>query len=233
MFKAVLFDLDRTIFNIDIPEKEALTHVHKTYIDPQINCDQFIAAYKKENEKWWYKRSRNEASLNDVRHNSMTDALNALNTEISVSVETLYMAYANKAQEYWQMYNGALESIARLREKGLKTAIITNGFSVVQRVKIKQMNLEPYFDFFTISDEVNMAKPSAEIFHFTLEKLGVSAGESLYVGDNLHDDYNGAKNAAIPFLWFNEHGQENHVGGAEFSDYENLLPAVENITLEL
>lgn len=229
MLKAILFDLDRTIFNIDIPEREALAHLHETYIDKRISQDDFIATYKRENEKWWYKRSRHEATLEDVRHNSMTDALAALGTSVDISIQQFYMEYSEKAQEFWSMYEGALDAIAALREAGLKTAIITNGFSVVQRVKIAQMNLEPYFDYFTISDEVDMAKPDAAIFHHTTKELGVTSDESLYVGDNLHDDYNGAKNAEMRFLWFNEHAQENTEGVPEFSDYAQLLPLLKSL----
>jgi len=58
---------------------------------------------------------------------------------------------------------------------------------------IKTYGLEGLFNVVVVSGAVNKRKPSPEIFNRTLNALGVSAAETVFVGDTMDADIEGAK----------------------------------------
>ena len=60
-----------------------------------------------------------------------------------------------------------------------------------------------YFDPIVISDEHGWRKPHANIFIDTLDTLGVTPEDALYVGDSVADDVVGAKGAGLDVAWVN------------------------------
>jgi len=65
-----------------------------------------------------------------------------------------------------------------------------------------------HFDAVVISEDVGFRKPRREIFDATLERLGVSGGEAIHVGDNLHADVQGAAAAGIASVWITRRVRE-------------------------
>jgi putative hydrolase of the HAD superfamily len=96
-----------------------------------------------------------------------------------------------------------LEVAAR---QGIRTALVTNGPSEVQRAKLARVGLADAFDAVLISAELGVAKPDAGIFAAALAALGVTAGEVWHVGDSLEFDVAGAQAAGIEGVWVNRHG---------------------------
>lgn len=76
--------------------------------------------------------------------------------------------------------------LTKLKEKNYKLGLITDGFSVTQRNKIKALDIENLFDLIVISEEFGTEKPNLknyEIFHqFNTE-------EYYYIGDNVSKDF--------------------------------------------
>jgi putative hydrolase of the HAD superfamily len=56
------------------------------------------------------------------------------------------------------------------------------------------------------SGEVGVSKPNPGIFYAAMERLGATAEESLYVGDNYWADVVGAKRAGLTPVLFDPHG---------------------------
>jgi HAD superfamily hydrolase (TIGR01509 family) len=61
--------------------------------------------------------------------------------------------------------------------------------------------LREHLDVIAVSDVRGFRKPRPEIFQETLGGLGVSAAETLHVGDNLHADVAGAGPLGIRTVW--------------------------------
>ncbi len=48
---------------------------------------------------------------------------------------------------------GALETLARIRDRGIRLALITNGSAELQRGKIRRFDLERFFDASLVEGE--------------------------------------------------------------------------------
>jgi HAD superfamily hydrolase (TIGR01509 family) len=76
-----------------------------------------------------------------------------------------------------------VEIIAQLR-KTYKTTLLSNAPSAVIREILAEHDLEKYFDVIIVSSEVGYVKPSPEIFNLTLEELGLTVAEAIFIDDN-------------------------------------------------
>ena len=96
---------------------------------------------------------------------------------------------------------GVHEALSSLRARGLRTAIVTNGRSDIQRAKIEQMGIGSLVDIVITSEEIGVKKPEAGIFQSALSALGVTAQEALFVGDNPRSDVAGPAAIGIRTVW--------------------------------
>lgn len=108
-----------------------------------------------------------------------------------------------------------------LREKGLKTGLITNTFSD-ERDMILSSPLYPLFDAAMISYEQGISKPNPEIYKRAVQSLGVTLQECLYVGDGGSNELTGARDLgmqAIQCTWFRDLAYEPHIPSPLFEDF--------------
>jgi len=104
----------------------------------------------------------------------------------------------------------------------VKVAIITNGTTQRQKAKIRNTNLNNYFDTIIISEEVGFAKPDKRIFELALNKLNVHPEDALFVGDDIEKDIGGCQNADIKGLWFNPHMKKNDTEITPYAEIHSL-----------
>ncbi len=114
------------------------------------------------------------------------------------------------------------EVIAALKERDLRVGVCSN-FSHSQTALrvLEDADLRWQFDAIIISDAVTWRKPRPEIFQATLASLGVSAEETLHVGDSLKADVAGAQPLGIRTAWITR--QIEDPDGA-LAEYEGPAP---------
>src|SRR4029077_8046466 len=78
-----------------------------------------------------------------------------------------------------------------------KMAIITNGFAETHEAKIARLEISRFFDTVILAGEMHLAKPDPAIFRHAMSTLGVTAAESVMVGDRFDRDIAGAHAAGI------------------------------------
>lgn len=81
-----------------------------------------------------------------------------------------------------------------------KTALLSN-FPASLRVLLGQLGLADTFDAILISGEVGVVKPNARIYQLAAERLGVPAGDCLFV-DDFVENVAGARAAGMQALHF-------------------------------
>lgn len=82
-----------------------------------------------------------------------------------------------------------------VRERGLKTGLITNGSAEIQRPKIEMLSLESCFDEIIVCGEIGVQKPESAPFREMAKRLCLPESALLYVGDDPVRDVEGARNA--------------------------------------
>jgi FMN phosphatase YigB (HAD superfamily) len=87
----------------------------------------------------------------------------------------------------------------------LPLALVSNGNSAMQRMKLGVCKLENRFDYIFIAQEVGYSKPKPQIYAQAVEAVGVAAQECLMVGDNLEKDIEGAQRAGLQAAWMRRH----------------------------
>ncbi|MBO1911818.1 HAD-IA family hydrolase, partial [Microvirga sp. 3-52] len=108
------------------------------------------------------------------------------------------------------LVEGAVELCDNL--SAYRMAIITNGFTEVQKSRIEGSPLCNMFEHMIVSEEVGYQKPEKEIFDHTFSKLQLTnSAKVLIVGDSLTSDIQGGINYGIDTCWFNPHLKENNL----------------------
>ena len=88
-----------------------------------------------------------------------------------------------------------------------KMAIITNGFAETHEAKIARLELSRFFDTVVLAGEMELAKPDPAVFRHAMGALGVSADESVMVGDRFDRDITGAQAAGMRAIWVNSRNE--------------------------
>lgn len=99
------------------------------------------------------------------------------------------------------------ELLDRLQKEGIGRGIISNGAGSWQRLKLAALGLNDYFSeenlFF--SDERGLAKPETGMFRLALESCGLTASETIFVGDSPVSDVPGALAVGLTVIWLNRY----------------------------
>ena len=93
-----------------------------------------------------------------------------------------------------------------LRAKGYKTGLITNGYPYLQYAKVDMLGLRECFDEIMVTGDYGIHKPDRGIFDIMREKLSLSPEEMVYVGDNPINDIEGARGAGWKTVWMKSTG---------------------------
>jgi putative hydrolase of the HAD superfamily len=103
-------------------------------------------------------------------------------------------------------YPGALETLAAVRGRGIRTALLTNGEARNQRRSVERHSLEQYFDCIIIEGEFGVGKPDERVFRYALEACGANPESTWMVGDSLEADIAPAVSLGLHAVWVDELG---------------------------
>jgi putative hydrolase of the HAD superfamily len=107
-----------------------------------------------------------------------------------------------------RVFDDVHKVLPTLRSK-YELGLLTNGPGWFQRLKILWTNLEQYFygNIF-VAGETGYRKPNERIFLHAMDRMGISASETAYVGDSIKEDVLGAKKAGLLAIWLNRKNKE-------------------------
>ena len=191
MIKAVLFDLDGTLYDRDAV---AAVLFERQY-----------AAFARE-----LRDVPRERFLRDVHamdeHGHGDKEAGYPRLVRAWGLEAALAACLNR--HFWAAYDGLCTldgdtalTLRELRTRRLTLGVITNGQGARQRRKLAALGLAQSFDAVLVSGEEGVNKPDREIFRRALERCGVAAREALFVGDHPVADVEGAHRAGLTAVW--------------------------------
>ena len=83
--------------------------------------------------------------------------------------------------------NEAFYGFAEKMKKRYKLALISNDSSEWSRYFREKFRLNKYFDVISVSGDLKMKKPDPRIFQLTLERLGCTPEECVYIDDRRYN----------------------------------------------
>jgi putative hydrolase of the HAD superfamily len=109
-------------------------------------------------------------------------------------------------EEEMFVFPGAHDAIDRLKALGVKLALVTNGAADTQRAKVERFELAHRFDHIQIEGEHGFGKPDEQAYLHAMAALGVTAGETWMIGDNLEWEVVAPQRLGIYAIWMDVHG---------------------------
>ena len=98
--------------------------------------------------------------------------------------------------------DGALELLQKLHGK-YRLYAASNGTYEVQRRRIEESGIKPYFEDFFISKKIGFHKPDKKFFDYCFSHIpDFKLEECVIVGDSLSSDILGGKNAGLTTIWY-------------------------------
>ena len=200
--KHLFFDLDHTLWDF---EKNSALAFEKIFKELNLNIDseKFMDIYNPINVAYWKLYEKNEIDQETLRISRVKDAFEALNYSLTLDeiniISNLFIEYLTSNNH---LIEGTIETLEYLKDKYV-LHIITNGFSIVQDVKLQKSNLDKYFVTITNSESAGHKKPHENIFKHALTSANASKIESIMIGDSIEADVLGALNFGIKAVYFN------------------------------
>jgi putative hydrolase of the HAD superfamily len=127
-----------------------------------------------------------------------------LSTELAIRVADRFTTYR---EEEMFVFPGAHDAIDRLKELGVKLALVTNGGALTQRAKVERFALTHRFDHIQIEGEHGFGKPEERAYLHAMDALGVKAADTWMIGDNLQWEVEAPQRLGIYAIWIDTHGE--------------------------
>lgn len=223
MFKAVLFDLDNTIIDFLTFKKETAKAAAKAMVEQGLPLSE-VQAYGKIFSVYDEKGIEYQKTFYEV--------VKPFNLDLNLAEkiqQAAIVAYLKRKFEVLRPYPMVKPTLKKLREKGLKLAIITDAPRNKAWQRLVITGLEKEFNFVITHDDTMKKKPHPSPFYLALQKLNLLAPACLFVGDNPERDIKGAKEIGMKTclakygLW----NRQNEIkADYEIEKFEELLTVI-------
>ena len=205
--KAILFDLDDTLISFEGVSDEAWEKCCTEFTRKHALNLSTGELLKKLSEirKWYWscpeRHKTGRENLVEARREIVKLALEAFDITGSQRANELADNFTAYKDSLVCLFPNTIETLTKLRTKGYRLGLITNGSSKGQRAKLERFGLHSFFEIILIDQEVGFGKPDIRIYELGLKLLGLSVEDVWMVGDNLVWDIEPPKSMAIFTVW--------------------------------
>ncbi|MEP7155980.1 MAG: YjjG family noncanonical pyrimidine nucleotidase [Betaproteobacteria bacterium] len=204
--KAILFDLDDTLFDHQHASNIALIAMHAEHAG-DVEFAPFATKHHEVLEEFHRHFLDGKYTLDQARVARMKVLFASFGRDIDDDKALAAAAlYRTQHQSNRQLLPGARELLDALHstlQATTRLGIVTNNSTVEQHEKLRALDIARYFDTIIISEDAGVSKPDPRIFGLALERIGVHADEAVMIGDNWHNDIQGALDAGMTAVWLN------------------------------
>lgn len=117
--------------------------------------------------------------------------------------------------KYERLYKHVKRKLKTLKKAGYGVYLISNAQACFTLKELENLGIGKLFDGIVISSMVGYKKPSTEIFEIAFDKFGIDKKDTLFVGNDLHDDILGAVNFGVDYYYI-ETKQSGHYPELEY-----------------
>ncbi|WBQ06258.1 HAD family hydrolase [Kribbella sp. CA-293567] len=197
--KAVIFDLDNTLFDHSASVTTALRAWLPALAGVELT-DDLLA-------KWFVVEERNfngwlEGRLTHQgqRRGRLRDFLPLIGQPVPATddeLDAVFAGFLTLYEQSWQAFPDARRALEVAKSNGWRIGVLTNGATTQQNAKLAAIGLADQVDVVATSDGLGCSKPAPAAYRLTCEALGVDPAETLMIGDNLELDVLGARAAGL------------------------------------
>jgi HAD superfamily hydrolase (TIGR01509 family) len=225
MIKAVLFDLDDTLFDHRGCARDALAAVHRSHQRlREVSFDALEHAHAGLLEELHAEVMLGRLPLETARVERFRRLMEAAGTPPDLSLAAAAAAlYRDTYRAARRGTSGAAGLLAAIAPRA-RIAVVSNNLLEEQQDKLRTCGLDRFVDVLVVSEEAGVAKPHPAIFRITLDRLHVSPDEAVMVGDSWEADVAGARAAGIRAIWFNPLGAPTPAGELAVTELRSLDP---------
>lgn len=200
--KAVLFDVDDTLFDRNVAQSAVLELIVKQI--PQLfdvfEMERIVEAFAESDR----------LVIEDFEAGAPSDGLRGVRSRQFLRLLDIQEDYADTITEiYVREYptvnapvSGAIPLVKEISRR-FQVGVVSNGMPDVQYRKLETIGLRDVFSCIILSEEVGIRKPDPRIFYHAAYLLHMQPLECLYVGDSYTNDIVGSKAAGMLACWLN------------------------------
>lgn len=224
--RAVLFDLDDTLFDHSGCAREALSAVHSGHACfAGIGFEAFERAHAAYLEELHQEVMFGRLPLEDARRERFRRLFNAYDVDAGRELAGAAASmYRDRYRESRRTVQGAA-ALLRLVKTRARVGVVSNNLLAEQQEKIAFCGIEAFVDALVVSEEAGVAKPDPAIFTLALDRLGCRAEDAVMIGDSWSADVAGARAAGIRAVWFNRLGEAPPDVDPAVGELRSLEPA--------
>jgi len=203
-YRHIFFDLDETLWDFKRNSLETILELigQHQLEERGIEKDNFIRRYHHHNDIYWDLYRKGKISREELRTVRWRITLGEFEIDDEVLIKNLSEQYLQLLPHKKNLYSDTIETLDYLKPK-YPLHIITNGFEEVQLQKIITSGIAPYFTHIITSERAGTQKPNKEIFQYALAISNATVAESIFIGDSIEADINGAKVIGMDHVLFN------------------------------
>tara|TARA_B100000287_G_C20670752_1_gene793309 strand:+ start:542 stop:1201 length:660 start_codon:yes stop_codon:yes gene_type:complete len=173
-FKCVLFDLDGTLIDSGPDLLDALNHTLS-----KNNLDQL------DHEVIGNLVGGGAEAMIRKGYDHLGEKINT--EKIPNLINSFLDFYSNNCSKKTQLYVNVYDVLKFLKKKKVLIGLCTNKKQFLAEKILKNLKISVFFDYILGSNEKFLLKPDIAMPQECIKKLGVKAGQTIFVGDSLND----------------------------------------------
>ena len=205
---AVFFDLDETLIEHLWTGPEIIKGIYDAHAGVLDGIDPVAfgkTVWRKANDMW-HMMYDGILPGEIARVYTFKNTLRELKLDTSAA-ESMGKTFESVMLESTRPSPGAADVLDALRDAGIATGIITNGYTMMQRRKIEHHGFGGQVDHILISEAVGAHKPDVRIFQAALSAIDAKAEDVMHVGDHFVNDIEGALDAGLQATLYDPTGE--------------------------
>lgn len=198
--RAILIDLDNTLYDYQPCHEHALRHCHELFSRTveQVSFEEFASLYAAGRKAV---KEHNAGTVGSRSRHLYFQRLFEQKFGASRIADALALgdAYWSAFVAQMQLRPWVVPLLEAARERGMRVVVITNLESSLQYQKLLRLGVAQQIDFIVTSEEAGIEKPDQKIFALALAKIGMKPAEAVMIGDD-PEDQQGAEGIGIPYI---------------------------------
>jgi YjjG family noncanonical pyrimidine nucleotidase len=208
--KHLFFDLDHTLWDFERNAEECIKEIFEERTDKipeNVIFEEFYSAFSVLNQAMWVQLDAKEITHEYLRTHRFKNSFEKIGIEINLDLSNEFDAlFLEKLPTKGHLIEGSLPLLESLKDN-FEIHMITNGYLHIQTQKMQNAGILHYFQHIVTYDVANSRKPEKEMYEHALNLANANAVESLMIGDSYIADIQGAVNAGLKAIHFDQTGK--------------------------